>query len=265
MRSVNGAPMCFIAMSGLPSMIVPFSHSGTARTGVEVDEGGATAPARRQVLRVRAASCLDVVPHDVVLLLLRPLADALHGQSVDSVDLEPVRTATGLGSGQVSSQLAMASSSSRSSAMHRELVPGPPIEDAPIARLVQTTPLLEEERHVRTVTAVTDVADPSGVARPRAGSALPARDDPVDAGQIKIRECLEEGLDREEPHGGRSSAQQIDARQPELLILPRKHRARCWTRRVTSPHFVDSFRLQERQRGSISAAPPTRACGRPAS
>jgi hypothetical protein len=70
---------------------------------------------------------------------------------------------------------------------------------------------LEEERDISGETAVADLPDPGHLDGPVIGSAFPAGDHPVDAGEVKGRQRAKEGLKREEPGGGGNLAQRVGA------------------------------------------------------
>src|SRR5579872_6637412 len=67
------------------------------------------------------------------------------------------------------------------------LVPSPPVQLAPIARLLHATPLLEEEGHFLPFALTADLANPCRIHGPRTGSAFAADDDPMNAFQDQSR------------------------------------------------------------------------------
>src|SRR5439155_19650864 len=99
-------------------------------------------------------------------------------------------------------------------------VVGQAVEAAPVLTLPPAAPLLEEERDLRDAALVAYRHDPLRRDRPRTRAALAADDHPVDTGQVKAAEILQQRFDGQKPHRRAGGVTQvIDARQPVLAVL----------------------------------------------
>src|SRR6266536_3550356 len=99
-----------------------------------------------------------------------------------------------------------------------ELVPGPTVQQ-PTASLRSTAPdLLEEQRDPKPNAAVTDITHPAKVQWPVVRTALPADDDPVDAGQVQARQRAKQRLQAEEPDRGGCGPQGVGAADVVVVL-----------------------------------------------
>src|SRR5581483_12245530 len=81
--------------------------------------------------------------------------------------------------------------------------------------------LLEEERDTAGLALITKVAEPGELRRPRAGLALAARDQPLDALEIQLWQAGEKWLRGDEAHRRRHAPQRVDA--PHVLRRLDRH------------------------------------------
>src|SRR5215211_4726420 len=81
-----------------------------------------------------------------------------------------------------------------------KLVPGPPVQFATARLGRESAPLLEEEGDARAEAPVADVPSPLRVHGAMPRPALPAHDDPANAGQVQAVQRANQGLAGEKPH-----------------------------------------------------------------
>src|SRR3954468_10744319 len=79
-------------------------------------------------------------------------------------------------------------------AHRRHRVPGPPVEFSPAGLRRPAAPLLEEERDVLVLAAITQVAHPRRVNAPVSRTGLATGDQPVDATEVEPCERAEQRL-----------------------------------------------------------------------
>ena len=91
------------------------------------------------------------------------------------------------------------------------LVVLPAVEVAAVGLRGSASPLLEEERNLSGGASVTKVDQPRFLDWPGTRATLTARDQPVDTGEVNLREGTEERFRADEPHGRTDGAEVVDA------------------------------------------------------
>src|SRR5207248_233579 len=79
-------------------------------------------------------------------------------------------------------------------------------------------PLLEEEGRLVFAAGATDLADPGLLDRAMVGAALASDDDPINAGQVELRDRSDERLTGEKAHGAGDAAQMVHAINDAMIL-----------------------------------------------